>query len=305
MKMKKSRFGIPVRFAALAAVLLFAVSAVSCSKPQNLPVVYGTGDVTGDGTDAGVKETSELQKMVCVDWTDFVSHGGQIYYGDWGETTVSIFRIGKKLGEVTFNPPSSFTGKEWEKWNQSEGSRAEGCAFMRKPGTPFYAVKGDATAIAVRDGGKYYLYRLSGQLLTGYRDVRIGWSESIEDNRAVIIRTPAELANFILGQSVSPDGDGLDTEDAKTLLSEYDADFFASHMLAVVTLTSGSGSERFYVSGAELSEGILTVQIGSDMPEVGTCDMAAWLLFAELQRTDAEIKSVKVTVLEDQLDEAE
>ena len=243
--------------------------------------------------------------MVCVDWTDFVSHGGQIYYGDWGETTVSIFRIGKKLGEVTFNPPSSFTGKEWEKWNQSEGSRAEGCAFMRKPGTPFYAVKGDATAIAVRDGGKYYLYRLSGQLLTGYRDVRIGWSESIEDNRAVIIRTPAELANFILGQSVSPDGDGLDTEDAKTLLSEYDADFFASHMLAVVTLTSGSGSERFYVSGAELSEGILTVQIGSDMPEVGTCDMAAWLLFAELQRTDAEIKSVKVTVLEDQLDEAE
>ena len=60
MKMKKSRFGIPVRFAALAAVLLFAVSAVSCSKPQNLPVVYGTSDVTGDGTDAGIKETSEL-----------------------------------------------------------------------------------------------------------------------------------------------------------------------------------------------------------------------------------------------------
>ena len=103
MKMKKSRFGIPVRFAALAAVLLFAVSAFSCSKPQNLPAVYGT--------DAGLKETSELQKMVCVDWTDFVSHGGQTYYGDWGETTVSIFRIGKKLGEVTFNPPSSFTGK--------------------------------------------------------------------------------------------------------------------------------------------------------------------------------------------------
>lgn len=233
--------------------------------------------------------------MVCIDWTDFVSYGGALYRGDLGQTTVSVFKIGNKLGEVTLKAPAQMSGEEWETWQRERRELSEGCASMHEPGTAFYAVRGDDGAIAVRSGGKYYLYRRSESLpglhLEGYSDVRLAWREELENKGGVVIRSQAELGEYLDG---IPGYNGKNSRSA--LLELYNDEFFASHILAAVVRTAGSGSVRFSVTDAALYDGTLTVSVYSHVPEKGTCDMAAWLLLAEIS-ADADVKIDRVEVV--------
>ncbi|MBR3807212.1 MAG: hypothetical protein IKJ15_02420 [Lachnospiraceae bacterium] len=69
---------------------------------------------------------------------------------------------------------------------------------------------------------------------------------------------------------------------------KYDETYFENHILVMVLLEEGSGSNRHEVDGVKASsDGKLYVDISSIVPEVGTCDMAQWHILVEL---DADIK---------------
>ena len=131
-----------------AAALLLLLSA--CSKPRSEAV-------SADSCDP----SAETEVAVLVDWVDFVSHDGHIYASDMPRSTVSVFKIGARLGEVTFNPPSSMSGEEWDEWEREKRALTQGCASFLPVGSEFYAVKGDERSIAVKSEGKYYLYTRS------------------------------------------------------------------------------------------------------------------------------------------------
>ncbi len=65
-------------------------------------------------------------------------------------------------------------------------------------------------------------------------------------------------------------------------LGTYDDVFFSENKLIVVRLHSGSGSTRFKVTGVENDgNGDLSVSIDTINPEMGTADMAEWVILIE------------------------
>ncbi len=73
-----------------------------------------------------------------------------------------------------------------------------------------------------------------------------------------------------------------DQEQRDSLEAEYDAEFFSTHVLIVVEVEYGSGSISTKLAGADLSDGKINIRLESSKPEVGTCDMAQWLLIIAL-----------------------
>ena len=69
--------------------------------------------------------------------------------------------------------------------------------------------------------------------------------------------------------------------------SGYDDSFFDEHTILLVYVTAGSGSYRFSIEEAEVNGPELCLNvIRTDHPEVGTADMAGWLLIAEFENAD-------------------
>lgn len=64
------------------------------------------------------------------------------------------------------------------------------------------------------------------------------------------------------------------------LRTAYDEEFFRTRRLLCVVVEASSGSARYELDPQGLSDGAVTVL--AHVPEVGTCDMAAWLLTAEV-----------------------
>ena len=65
----------------------------------------------------------------------------------------------------------------------------------------------------------------------------------------------------------------------------YDAAFFETKFLLLILLQEGSGSITHQVTAvAQTPEGKLEVSVASNVPEVGTSDMAHWHIFVELER---------------------
>lgn len=74
-------------------------------------------------------------------------------------------------------------------------------------------------------------------------------------------------------------------------VSEYDDSFFAENSLILAYVTAGSGSLRFgirdiYIDGASLCVNV----VQTNNPEVGTTDMAGWLVMAEV--SDRELENI-------------
>jgi len=63
---------------------------------------------------------------------------------------------------------------------------------------------------------------------------------------------------------------------------KYDANFFASHFLVMITVAENSGSNRHELTSLEEDNGVLTIKIDRMLPAVGTMDMAGWLIIIEL-----------------------
>lgn len=67
--------------------------------------------------------------------------------------------------------------------------------------------------------------------------------------------------------------------------AKYSEEFFRRNDLLVLYLTEGSGSVRHRVTGLVISDATLTVEVERLVPEIGTCDMAAWLIPVEVSKT--------------------
>ena len=67
--------------------------------------------------------------------------------------------------------------------------------------------------------------------------------------------------------------------------SKYDDTFFASKNLLIIYRAEGSGSVRHELAGiAKRADGKWKVVVNRICPEVGTCDMAAWLILIEADK---------------------
>lgn len=82
--------------------------------------------------------------------------------------------------------------------------------------------------------------------------------------------------------SMAFDGEGnpVPIEKLEALRQTYTEEFFQTRRLLCVVVESGSGSNRYEIASQGLSRDHVTIT--ARIPEVGTCDMAAWLLVAEV-----------------------
>lgn len=84
-------------FCRVLAALLICTAVIMClAACQNKAL-----------TPAGGTKTPETMVMVNVDYHPFIIHGGSMY--EIADETVSRAMIGKKLGEITGNPPNCCT----------------------------------------------------------------------------------------------------------------------------------------------------------------------------------------------------
>ena len=76
----------------------------------------------------------------------------------------------------------------------------------------------------------------------------------------------------------------------------YDDRFFETHSLVLVLLEESGGSNRHKVTAVrQNAEGKLTVDIETIIPEIGTCDMAQWHIFVEVDTIVASERDVSLS----------
>jgi hypothetical protein len=98
---------------------------------------------------------------------------------------------------------------------------------------------------------------------------------------AVVLSSTSSLEQYLQGfgsNRYDSEGNPVPNEALEKLKETYTDDYFADRCLAAVVVESGSGSTRYEV----LSVSHDTVHIRTIVPEIGTCDMAAWLIVIEL-----------------------
>ena len=115
--------------------------------------------------------------------------------------------------------------------------------------------------------------------------LRAQWSEGLDAPAAQLV-SDADALTALAGSL------GIE-EDA---LANYGDAFFEEHRLIAVTLTESSGSVSHTVCGLELTEDGWQVDILRSVPDIGTCDMAAWLILVEtdLTVTDGDVLTVSI-----------
>lgn len=77
-------------------------------------------------------------------------------------------------------------------------------------------------------------------------------------------------------------------------VEKYDEKFFEHNALVFVFKLQGSGSVRHHVSSVKVEEGVLYVDVDVLQPEMGTCDMANWIIITEMPKNFAEAESIEV-----------
>lgn len=115
--------------------------------------------------------------------------------------------------------------------------------------------------------------------------LRAQWSEGLDAPAAQLV-SDADALTALAGSL------GIE-EDA---LANYGDAFFEEHRLIAVTLTESSGSVSHTVCGLEPTEDGWQVDILRSVPDIGTCDMAAWLILVEtdLTVTDGDVLTVSI-----------
>ena len=108
--------------------------------------------------------------------------------------------------------------------------------------------------------------------LTNAARYRVTWSEEVTPG-VYLLCSRAELDDLLTQ---------LDTVGLAELLSRYDQAWFdGGRQLASVVVTESSGSVYHEITGLTLMGDQAQIALLRRVPEMGTCDMAAWLLTAE------------------------
>lgn len=162
-------------YRALAALLVCTAVIICLAACQN------KSPTPAGGTKAR-STTPETMVMVDVDYHPFIIHGGSMY--EITDETVQRAMIGKKLGEITGNPPNCCTEEEYRRRSLLSYDEREGEASFLTPGTPFYAVSGDDDLIVADSSGRLEVYRRYGttaparDILAGSTVTRTGFKDS-------------------------------------------------------------------------------------------------------------------------------
>jgi hypothetical protein len=93
---------------------------------------------------------------------------------------------------------------------------------------------------------------------------------------------------FFVADSVESFLDGLThrgVDTSKLDLSAFDGAFFANNRLVVIPRRTNSGSVRFSARIDRTDDGVKITPVGT-MPEVGTADMADWLVLVALSKDE-------------------
>jgi len=122
--------------------------------------------------------------------------------------------------------------------------------------------------------------------------LHVDWQENMAAPSATVITNADSLALY-LDEIRSPYDNGTEGIVFGSVLETYPAEFFTDRSLLMVLLAENSGS----ISHEILSVTGDTVTIRRIVPEVGTCDMAGWLLLVELDELldDGSVLNVNFT----------
>ena len=109
---------------------------------------------------------------------------------------------------------------------------------------------------------------------------RIDWRDDMEDT--AIIRSVDELDKFY-GELKAVNLNELDDDLVWRFTDgKYNGSFFADNFLVIITVSEASGSNRHAVSSISEDNNLLRINIDREVPDVGTMDMAGWLIIIEL-----------------------
>ena len=134
-----------------------------------------------------------------------------------------------------------------------------------------------------------------GYTLSNPQAIRVHYGATPESG-AVIVDSVKSLEEYLSGfESLMWDGEGntIPIAELDALEKTYTKDFFRNGHLLCVVVESGSGSNRFELHS--LTRNTVTVQM--HVPEVGTCDMAAWLLVAEVDTVFNDGDTLEVNII--------
>ena len=112
--------------------------------------------------------------------------------------------------------------------------------------------------------------------------LRVCWGHTPAAPSAQIIGGADSLADFL---------EQFPEDDLSAVADAYGDSFFEAHRLLAVVAEAGSGSVRFSLAGVTDSQ----AEICREVPEVGTCDMAAWLILAEVPPVFEDGQTLAVT----------
>lgn len=128
---------------------------------------------------------------------------------------------------------------------------------------------GQGNGGGVIGGGNSYAGEPESYAFENQQAIRVSYGATPAPG-ALVIGSVGELKAYLARFGAVPGMGGL--------LKTYTAGFFASHRLLCVVVESGSGSNRYEIDGLLRD----TVIVRATVPEIGTDDMAAWLLVAEV-----------------------
>jgi len=109
---------------------------------------------------------------------------------------------------------------------------------------------------------------------------RIDWRDNMEDTS--IIRSVDELSDFYEDLKLLNDNELDDDLAWRFTDGNYNDDFFANNFLVMITVSETSGSNRHALSSISEDNNELTINIDREVPDIGTADMAGWLIIIEL-----------------------
>lgn len=125
--------------------------------------------------------------------------------------------------------------------------------------------------------------------------IRVSYSATPEPG-ALVIGSVESLEAYLdqFGSNAfNSQGSSIPNEKLEALKEAYDEEFFRTRRLLCVVVESGSGSNRYEIADV-FRDG---VRVSMYAPEIGTADMAAWLLTAEVDDTfhDGDTPEVSIS----------
>ena len=124
--------------------------------------------------------------------------------------------------------------------------------------------------------------------------IEADYRSGVEYPQIQLFRSYKELEDYskAISEGIQDLPDNLFTHDRNFVetLKIYNKDYFQNNILIIVTISAGSGGDRFAIDGIIKSDDALTVNIRKTQSGM-TCDMAAWDILLELDNsfaTDAE-----------------